>query len=67
MKSLSTTINESRQIEYQVALSDVLDNEGLPITISILIDKEHQKSFEKWLEEQESNIFSHAEGGNVEY
>lgn len=71
MKNLSTTINEtineSRQIEYHAALNDVLDSEGLPITISILVDKANQKNFEKWLENQEYSLFSHAEGGNVEY
>ena len=67
MKSLSRYLTESRQIEYQVALNDVLDSEDLPITISILVDKDDQKNFEKWLEDQQDNLFSHADGGNVEY
>lgn len=67
MKSLSKYLTEARQIEYQVALNDVRDSEDLPITISILVDKEDQKNFEKWLEDQQDNLFSHADGGNVEY
>lgn len=67
MKSLSNFLTEARQIEYRVALSDVRDSEDLPITISILIDKEDQKNFEKWLEDQQDNLFPHAEGGNIEY
>ena len=67
MKSLSKYLTEARQIEYQVALTEVHDREDLPITISILVDKDDQKNFEKWLEDQQDNLFSHADGGNVEY
>ena len=69
MKNLKDymSINEARQIEYRVALNDVQDEEGLPISVDIIVDKEYQKRFEKWLEDEEDNIFAHAEGGNVEY
>lgn len=67
MKSLSKYLTEARQIEYQAALNEVHDSEDLPITISILVDKDDQKNFEKWLEDQQDNLFSHAAGGNVEY
>jgi hypothetical protein len=67
MKSLSKYLTEARQIEYQAALNDVRDSEDLPITISILVDKDDQKNFEKWLEDQQDNLFSHAAGGDVEY
>ena len=64
---LEDTINEARQINYRVALIDVFDEDELPISVDILVDKEYQKAFEKWLENEEGNIFSHAEGGRVEY
>lgn len=72
MKTLSQyisegTINEARQINYRVSLIDVHDEEGLPIAVDIVVDKEYQKSFEKWLEDEQDNIFDHAEGGRVEY
>ena len=69
MKNLKDymSINEARQINYRVALNDVQDEEGLPISVDIIVDKEYQKQFEKWLEDEEGNIFSHAEGGRVEY
>lgn len=67
MKSLRESINEARQIEYQVALIDVVDMEGLPVSATITIEKGHQKAFENWLEKEEGNIFSHADGGNIEY
>lgn len=61
------TVNEARQINYRVSFNDVHDEEGLPISADILVDKEYQKSFEKWLEDEQDNIFGHAEGGKVEY
>lgn len=72
MKSLVNFINESqvneaRAIEYRVMLADVVDEDGMGISVSVLVDKENVKEFEKWLEKEEGNIFMHAEGGNVEY
>lgn len=72
MKELKDFMNESlieeaRQIEYRVSINSVLDSDDLPATITMLVDKEYQKSFEKWLEDQQDNEFSHAEGGNIEY
>lgn len=72
MKELKDFMNESlieeaRQIEYRVSINEILDSEDLPVTVTMLVDKEYQKSFEKWLEDQQDNEFSHAEGGNVEY
>lgn len=67
MKGLSEFLTEARQVEYRVAINDVHDSEDLPATVTILVDKENQKAFEEWLEDQEGNEFAHAEGGNVEY
>lgn len=68
MKNLKESlIAEAKQVEYRVSLANVLDKEDLPISVSILIDKDNQKSFEQWLEEEEGNLFIHADGGNVEY
>lgn len=60
-------LNEARKIEYRVALNDVLDEDELPISVTISVEKEYQRVFEKWLNEEEGNIFTHADGGNVEY
>ena len=67
MKTLKSVLNEARQIEYRVAVNNVHDSEDLPVTVTMMVDKEYQKSFEKWLEDQQDNEFSHAEGGNIEY
>lgn len=66
MKNL-IDILESKQIQYRVALNEVEDSEGLPITVTILVDKENSTNFEKWLEKEQDNLFMHAEGGNIEY
>ena len=66
MKNL-IDILESKQIQYHVALNEVEDSEGLPITVTILVDKENSANFEKWLEKEQDNLFMHAEGGNIEY
>ena len=65
--SIQEAINEARQIEYRVAFLGPKDSEGLTFGVSIYVDKENQKAFEKFLEDEEGNIFEHAEGGNVEY
>lgn len=67
MKSLNEMINEARQVEYRVSLIGCLDRESMPISVTILVDKEDQRWFESYLEEEQDNIFMHAEGGNVEY
>lgn len=67
MKKLTDFLTEARQVEYRVALSDVRDAEDLPISITMLVDKADQKNFEKWLEDQQDNLFMYADGGNVEY
>lgn len=67
MKSLKEMVTEARQIEYRVSVNAVKDRDDLPVTVTMLVDKENQKSFEDWLEEQQDNEFAHAEGGNVEY
>lgn len=67
MKNLNEMINEARQVEYRVAFTGCLDRESLPISVTILVDKEDQKWFESYLEEEQDNTFMHAMGGNIEY
>ena len=67
MKTINEMINEAAQTQYRVALLDVKDSEDLPINVTISVDKSNVKEFEDWLNNEEGNIFAHAEGGNVEY
>ena len=67
MKNLTLKLNEARQEEYRVSFLGCKDEEGLPIIVSIVVDKEDVKTFEKYLEKEQDNIFMHADGGNIEY
>ena len=67
MENLSKYLTESREIEYRVSLIGCTDRENLPISVTILVDKNDSKWFESYLEEEQGNLFSHAEGGNIEY
>lgn len=60
-------VNEARQVEYRVSIIGCNDRENLPISVTILVDKDDQKWFESYLEKEEGNLFLHAEGGNIEY
>lgn len=68
MKSLQESIiNEARSAEYTVAFIGFNDEEGLPISASIMIPREYAKEFDKFLEKEADNIFVHADGGSVSY
>lgn len=67
MKNLTDMITEASDISYRVSLADVLDKKGLPMDVTITIERSQQTNFEEWLEEQEGNLFLHAAGGTVEY
>ena len=60
-------VNESREIEYRVAFLDTKDSDGIPFTVRILVEKENQRDFENWLENERDNSIAHASGGTVEY
>lgn len=62
-------INEAKQTEYRVCLIGCVNrkNDNLPVNVSILVDKDDVEAFEKYLNDEQDNLFSHAEGGNVEY
>ena len=68
MKTIkSQLIDEAREDEYRVAVLDVKDRDDLPCTITMKVPADCVKNFEKWLEDNQDDLFAHAEGGNVEY
>lgn len=68
MKTIkSRLIDEAREVEYRVAVLDVKDHDNLPCTITMRVPSDYAKNFEKWLEDNQDDLFAHAEGGNVEY
>ena len=60
-------VNEAQQIEYRVSFLTTKDEDGLPYTVKILVDKKYQRNFENFLDNEQDNIFYHADGGTVEY
>lgn len=60
-------VSEAQQIEYQVSFLTTKDEDGIPYTVRILVDKKYQRNFENFLDNEQDNIFYHAEGGTVEY
>lgn len=66
MKHLNERLfKESKEVEYRVAFL-ANKEDGTPINATILIDQEDIKDFEKYLQDEQDNIFAHAEGGNIE-
>ena len=66
-KIQESIINEAQQIEYLVSFLTTKDEDGLPYTVRILVDKKYQRNFENFLDNKQDNIFYHVDGGNVEY
>lgn len=60
-------VNEAQQIEYHVSFLTTKDEDRIPYTVRILVDKKYQRNFENFLDNEQDNIFYHAEGGTVEY
>lgn len=69
MKTLQETIvNEGRyDEEYRVSIIGTEDTEGLPLTVTILVNKSDRRELEKWLEKMQDDVFSHCSGGSIEY
>lgn len=68
MKSITERfITESREILYYVTFLEPKDSEGLPFNVRILVERENQRVFENWLENERDNSIIHAVGGTVEY
>ena len=70
MKTLKDCfINEAKQTEYRVCFIGCVNENpnNLPVNVYIFVDNDDVEAFEKYLNDEQDNIFAHAEGGNVEY
>ena len=67
-EKISSSVNEARELEYRVSLSNFKDKDGMPITITCLIPAQYRKEFETYLEDELDNSVFHAEDryGNFE-
>ena len=58
---------EAKQTQYRLSLIDVMDNKGLPLNITVLVNNEDVKVFEEFINNSKDNLFIHADGGNIEF
>lgn len=66
MKTLKDSINEAKQEQYRASLIGCSNN-GVPVSVTILVDKEDVKAFEKYALDEIDNTFIHIDGGNIEW
>lgn len=64
-----TSVKESRNtnVQYDVCFIGTKDDDDIPYTVTISVEKQWQDDFENFLNKSEGDIFEHACGGNVEY
>ena len=70
MKNLNEFVNESTTgaVEYRAQFVGCKDHndDDLPFTVSILVNKDNQLAFEKFAKDNIDDIFSRISGGNIE-
>ena len=66
MKTLKDSINEAKQQQYRASFIGCI-NDGVPVSVTILVDKEDVKAFEKYALDEIDNIFGNVDGGNIEW
>lgn len=65
MKDLASKINEAyKEVEFQVAFSGTEDEEGVPFTVTVLVDSKYKEAFKKYLEKEKDNSVYMAEDWN---
>lgn len=63
----NTIVNEASQVPFRVAFNDFKDQEDLPVSVTIMVDRNDAEDFKKFLEKEEGGIFAHADGRGVLY
>lgn len=58
---LRQNVNEARNIEYRVKFI------GFGETVTIVVPKEYAREFDNFLDNEQDNVFEHAEGSSIEY
>lgn len=67
MRKLNDFINEARDTKYTVQFIGVEGKDGMPFSVEIIVPLKHREKFEEFLENEQDNIFAHAEGAFIEY
>ena len=63
-EAINNSVNEAREVAFRVAFNDAKDKEGLPISATILVDRNNKNEFRTFLSKEIHNIFSAAEDEN---
>lgn len=67
MKTLIESItNEARNDEFRVAFIGCTDEEGMPVTLTVLVPREYKKAFRDYLNSEIDNTIFHADGPGIE-
>lgn len=59
MKNIKDMINEGRELKIRCAFNNLVDDEGLPISCTLVVDSKYAKEVSKFGEDEEANIFAH--------
>ena len=65
MKTLQehlNNINEARQESYQVQFIGPVDIDGMPFSVTVTVDRENARAFQRWMEDEQDNIVANACG-----
>ena len=56
----SMSLNEARQESYQVQFIGPADIDNMPFSVTVLVDRENARAFQKWMEDEQDNIVARA-------
>lgn len=59
MKNITDKINEGREVKFPFAFNDLIDEEGLPISCTLIVDSKYAKHVSEFAAKEEGNIFAH--------
>ena len=59
MKDTKQKINEAKEIQFSCAFSDLVDDQGLPISCKLVVDAKYAEDVSDFARKEEGNIFAH--------
>ena len=65
MKDIVNKINESVNVKIPCAFVGLNDEEGLPLSCTILVDHKYYREISKFAKKEQDNIFVHFDNGDT--
>jgi len=59
MKNITDRINEGRELKIPCAFNDLVDEEGIPVHCTLVVDAKYASQVSKFGKDEEGNIFAH--------